>query len=407
MRDEILDIKNCRRIAVMGGTFDPIHYGHLVAAETVRQELDIEKVLFIPTGRPPHKNNGMVEHNEHRYLMTVLATAKNPYFNVSRIEIDRPGMTYTVDTIRSLKKICGDETEIFFITGADAVSQILTWKDSERLLGMCNFVAVTRPGYDREKMRKNIVDMESRFESSLYFIEVPALAISSTDIRNRIIASKTIKYLLPDDVEQYIIKFGLYKTSFEDKPYFTFINQKLHTVLSPKRFAHTQGVAHEAVKLAEIYGIDAEKAFIAGLLHDCAKDFSKDEVMRLCKEYNIEIDDVIKRQIDLAHSFLGACIAEKEYLVNDSEILNAVRYHTTGRREMSVLEKIIYLADIFEPNRKSFDGMEEIRLAAYRDLDDAMAISLRQTIDFNKKKNRIIHPLSLAALKYYENLRRK
>ena len=105
MRDEISDIKNCKKIAIMGGTFDPIHYGHLVAAETVRMEIGAQKVLFIPTGRPPHKNNKTVEHDEHRYLMTVLATANNPYFNVSRIEIDRPGMTYTIDTIRSLKKI--------------------------------------------------------------------------------------------------------------------------------------------------------------------------------------------------------------------------------------------------------------------------------------------------------------
>ena len=115
MRNEISDIKNCKKIAIMGVTFDPIHYGHILAAETVRMEIGAQKVLFIPTGRPPHKNNKTVEHDEHRYLMTVLATANNPYFNVSRIEIDRPGMTYTIDTIRSLKKICAPETEIFFI----------------------------------------------------------------------------------------------------------------------------------------------------------------------------------------------------------------------------------------------------------------------------------------------------
>ena len=181
MRDEILDLKNCKKIAIMGGTFDPIHYGHLVTAETVRNELDIEKVLFIPTGRPPHKSNQNVEHNEHRYLMTVLATANNPYFNVSRIEIDRPGLTYTIDTIQDLKKICSKDTEIYFITGADAINEILTWKNTEELFKICNFVAVTRPGYDKETLLQNLKIFMTNYKLNLTFIEVPALSISSTD----------------------------------------------------------------------------------------------------------------------------------------------------------------------------------------------------------------------------------
>ncbi len=401
MRDEISDIKNCKKIAIMGGTFDPIHYGHLVAAETVRMEIGAQKVLFIPTGRPPHKNNKTVEHDEHRYLMTVLATANNPYFNVSRIEIDRPGMTYTIDTIRSLKKICGLDTEIFFITGADAIHDILTWKNPEELLKICRFVAVTRPGYDKESLLLSLKNVEDNYKINLIFIEIPALAISSTDIRNRVIAQKSIKYLLPDEVEQYIMKFGLYKTAFKNKPFFTFINQKLHTVLTPKRFSHTQGVAEEAAKLAGVWGINAEKAYTAGLLHDCAKDFTREQTINLCSEYNIELDDVIKKQLDLAHSFLGAEIARKDYLITDFEILNAIKYHTTGRADMSDLEKIIYLADMIEAGRKPFDGIDEIRKTAYEDLDKAVYTALKHTIDFNTEKKRIIHPLSLSALKYY------
>lgn len=403
MRDEILDLKDYKKIAVMGGTFDPIHYGHLVAAETVRHRLGIEKVLFVPTGRPPHKNNRNVEHDEHRYLMTVLATANNPYFNVSRIEIDRPGMTYTIDTIQSLKKICSDETEIFFITGADAINEIMTWKRVGELLRICNFVAVTRPGYDKDSLLRNMTGVENDYRINLTFIEVPALAISSTDIRNRVIAEIPIKYLLPDEVEQYIIKFGLYKTAFENKPFFTFINQKLHTVLTPERFAHTQGVAYEAVNLAKVWGVSAEKAYIAGLLHDCAKDFDDKETLSLCYDYGVELDEIIKRQLYLAHSFLGAAVAEKEYLVTDSEILNAIKYHTTGRAEMSFLEKIIYIADMIEPNRPFYSGIDDIRKAAYSDIDKAVYLALKQTVDFNNGRNRIIHPLSILAMNYYEN----
>lgn len=403
MRDEILDIKNCKKIAIMGGTFDPIHYGHLVAAETVRQELGIEKVLFIPTGRPPHKNNKTVEHDEHRYLMTVLATANNPYFNVSRIEIDRPGITYTIDTIKSLKTICSPKAEIFFITGADAINEILTWKNAEELLKICRFVAVTRPGYDKDLLLKKLKSVENSYKINLTFIEVPALSISSTDIRNRVIAEKPIKYLLPDSVEHYIIKFGLYKTAFENKPLFTFINQKLHKALTPKRFAHTQGVAQEAAKLAKVWGVNPEKAYTAGLLHDCAKNFTTEKTLELCKKYNVELDETIKKQPDLAHSFLGAAVAEKEYLITDSEILNAIKYHTTGRADMSLLEKIIYIADMIEPNRKSYNGLELIRKTAYENLNKAVYLGLKQTIDFNKEKSRLIHQLSLSALNYYEN----
>ncbi len=404
MRDEILNLKDCKKIAIMGGTFDPIHYGHLVAAETVRAEINAEKVLFIPTGRPPHKNNETIAHDEHRYLMTVLATASNPYFNVSRIEIDRSGLTYTIDTIKSLKQICPD-TEIYFITGADAINEILTWKDPEELLKMCKFVAVTRPEYNKDKLIANIKNYEDKFKVDLTFVEVPALSISSTDIRNRIISEKPIKYLLPDEVEQYIIKFGLYKTAPMNSPMFTFINQKLHSVLKPKRFAHTQGVASEAVKLAQIWGADFEKAYTAGLLHDCAKNFSNEKTLELCKKYNVELDDVVKEQLDLAHSFLGSAVAENEYLISDIEILNAIKYHTTGRADMSLLEKIIYIADMTEPNRKYYDGLDEIRKASYKDLNKAVYLGLKQTVDFNTGKNRLIHPLSLSALKYYEKFK--
>jgi len=403
MRDEIIDLKNCKKIAIMGGTFDPIHYGHLVAAETVRAKIGAQKVLFIPTGRPPHKNNKTVEHDEHRYLMTVLATAGNPYFNVSRIEIDRPGLTFTIDTIQTLKKICSPETEIYFITGADAVNEILTWKSPEELFKICTFVAVTRPGYDKNVLLKNLKKVEENYKINLIFAEVPALSISSTDIRNRVIAKKPIKYLLPDEVEQYIMKFGLYKTLFKDKPFFVYINQKLHNILTPKRFAHTQGVASEAANMARFWGADSEKAYTAGLLHDCAKNFNHEETASFCKKYGIELDDVIKKQMDLAHSFLGAAVAENEYLINDREILNAIKYHTTGRPEMTLLEKIVYISDMIEPNRKNYDGLEKIRKAAYRNIDKAVYLGLKQTIEFNKEKSRMIHPLSISALKYYKN----
>lgn len=194
----------------MGGTFDPIHYGHLVTAEAVRDNFKLQKVLFMPTKNPPHKMHRLTTDSYHRYLMTVLATITNPYFEVSRLEIEREGITYTVDTIRELRQIHGEDAEIFFITGADAILEILTWHNVDELLEMCEFVAATRPGFYDNDMNKKLEEIKSKYNKEIHRIEVPSLAISSTDIRNRIKNNKTIRYLLPESVEYYIRKYNLY-----------------------------------------------------------------------------------------------------------------------------------------------------------------------------------------------------
>lgn len=200
-----------KKIAVMGGTFDPIHYGHLVTAEAVRHQYNIDQVLFVPTGHPPHKLDRSITDAQHRYLMSILATETNPHFFVSRIEIDRQGLTYTIDTIQELKEQYGQETEIYFITGADAFLEIFTWKRAEELLEICNFIAATRPEYPKEDLIDSITKIEKNYRAKFSFIEVPALAISSSEIRTRVNSSEPIKYLLPEAVENYIEKYKLYK----------------------------------------------------------------------------------------------------------------------------------------------------------------------------------------------------
>ena len=188
-----------RRVGVMGGTFDPIHHGHLVAASEVQAWFDLDEVVFVPTGEPWQKSDRLVSPAEHRYLMTVVATASNPRFTVSRVDIDRPGETYTVDTLRDLHA-ARPEAELFFITGADALAQILSWKDIDELWSLAHFVGVTRPGH--------VLDGMGRKDVSL--LEVPAMAISSTDCRTRVAAGNPVWYLVPDGVVQYIAKHDLY-----------------------------------------------------------------------------------------------------------------------------------------------------------------------------------------------------
>jgi len=192
------------RLGVMGGTFDPIHHGHLVAASEVAHRFELDEVVFVPTGEPAFKQDGAVTDSEHRYLMTVIATASNPRFTVSRVDIERPGLTYTVDTLRDLQSERPD-ADLYFITGADAIAQILTWKDAPELFTMAHFVGVTRPGHALSD-----AGLPSGVVSAL---EVPALAISSTDVRERVADGEPVWYLVPDGVVQHIAKYGLYRGS--------------------------------------------------------------------------------------------------------------------------------------------------------------------------------------------------
>ena len=188
----------------MGGTFDPIHHGHLVAASEVAARFQLDEVVFVPTGQPTFKQDQAVSPAEHRYLMTVIATASNPRFTTSRVDIDRVGLTFTVDTLRDLRAERPD-VDLFFITGADAIAQILSWKDTDELWEMAHFVAVTRPGHT--------LSVDSLPPDVVSVLEIPALAISSSDCRARARSGEPVWYLVPDGVVQHIAKYGLYRDS--------------------------------------------------------------------------------------------------------------------------------------------------------------------------------------------------
>ena len=191
----------------MGGTFDPIHHGHLVTAEAALWRFSLHEVVFVPTGRPWMKAGQAVTDPEDRYLMTVIATASNPRFSVSRIEVDREGPTYTVETLQELGRQAEGDIELFFITGADAMLEILHWKDPEEVLAQAHFIAATRPGYDIARFEETTPSGHPRVS----VMDIPALAISSTDIRRRVEAGEPIRYLVPEGVQTYIEKAGLYK----------------------------------------------------------------------------------------------------------------------------------------------------------------------------------------------------
>lgn len=199
-----------KKIGVMGGTFNPIHYGHLATAEAVRNKYDLDKIIFMPSGNPPHKSKKEIIDKIHRYNMTMIATMSNTYFETSDIEIKREGMTYTVDTLEQLRKI-HKNSQIFFITGADALCDIDSWKYLDKNFELATFVGATRPGIECEEVNQKIEQLKRNYNANILNIYVPSLDISSTDLRNRIKKMESIKYLLPENVEKYIYKNNLYR----------------------------------------------------------------------------------------------------------------------------------------------------------------------------------------------------
>jgi nicotinate (nicotinamide) nucleotide adenylyltransferase len=211
LKDEIKSLKVINKFAILGGTFDPIHFGHISVAEAVLDKTDVEKVLFIPSGKPPHKELECVSNSDIRLDMTRLAIEGHENMEVSSIEIDRGGMTYTVDTVLQLKSLLGNDAKFKFITGADAIHDIKTWKDYKLLLKICSFIAVTRPGYNKNTEAMEIEKMEKKFGCDIEFIEIPPVDISSSQIRQNISNGISVEGMVPDKVAEYIFKKGLYK----------------------------------------------------------------------------------------------------------------------------------------------------------------------------------------------------
>lgn len=195
----------------MGGTFDPIHIAHLVTAEAALEQFGLDKVIFVPAGLPPHKLDHVITPAEHRYNMVALATASNKRFEVSRIEIERPGPSYSVDTVEEMRRRQPENTKLYFITGVDAILDIETWHRPERLFQLCHFIAAQRPGYSQQAAPEIMWRLGQRYGCQILLVDAPAIAISSSDLRRRASDGRSIKYLVPEAVEDYIQKHGLYR----------------------------------------------------------------------------------------------------------------------------------------------------------------------------------------------------
>jgi nicotinate-nucleotide adenylyltransferase len=310
------------------------------------------------------------------------------------MEEERGGTSYTVDTLKALRKMCAADVRIDFVLGADALAQIEGWKNADELLTLCRLVVVGRDGYEIHAKR-----LRKKYNAQIEVLDINTPPVSGTAIRKRVAEGKPIRFLLPREAEDYIQRHGLYGC-----PPFSFerARQALSLTLSPRRFEHTLGVVEEAERLAVLYHADVDKARIAALLHDCAKEYSPAKKRTLCALWHIPLCETLSAQIDLTHGLLGAEAARRDFGVYDEEILQAIRFHIAGHKDLTLLDKIILLADFIEPTREDYPGLTQIRELAYTDINAAILCGLRVVMQDNFERKRLIHPWSMDAVNTLE-----
>ncbi len=389
------------KIGVYGGAFNPPHLGHITAAKAVFGLLQLDKLLVIPTGNPPHKTLPAGSPGPERRLeMTRLAMEQaglGEKAEVLDLELRREGNSYTADTLAWLKEQY-PEDELWLLMGADMFLTLQAWHEPGRIFSLAGVAAFGRTEADTEDLFSVQRDYLCRTypQARIFTLSIPGVVdVSSTELRQRLAKGEGGNLLAPA-VYGYILREGLYGTAADLK---RLPLEQLRPValscLNHRRIPHVLGTEQEAVRLAVRYGADVEKARRAALLHDCTKRLSKKEHLELCRQYGIPLDDVERKAGSLLHAKTGAEEARRVFGVDD-EIYGAIRYHTTGRAHMTLLEKIIYLADYIEPSR-DFPGVEKLRKACYEDLDKGLLKGLEMTIGKLEAEGGPIHHAAIEA----------
>lgn len=385
------------RIVVYGGSFNPPHLGHVEAARTVSAELAPDKFLIIPTNVSPHKMlaEGSPEPRA-RLEMCRLAFADIPGAEISDMELQREGKSYTAQTVEELRhSFPGDE--LVLVMGTDMFLSFETWYRFEYLLENCTLAVLARDEDEDVQLRRQRDALAEKYGARVIILKHDPVAASSSDIRERLrfgIGSE----LLPDSVYSEIIRRHYY----DALPELSWLRAKVMPYLTEKRIAHVLGCENEAVSLANRWGEDPERAAVAGILHDITKKLSAEEQLKLCEKYGIINDAAEVANPKLLHAKTGAAFARELFGIED-DIYGAIRWHTTGKPDMTLLEKIIYLADFVEPTR-NFPGVEELRELCFEDIDAAMAKGLEMSLEFIRSGGAEPYKDSVEACEWYAAL---
>lgn len=388
------------RIGIFGGSFNPPHLGHILALREFREKLALDTVVLIPAANPPHKTlTRNTPDAAHRLQMCKLAARDLPYVQVSDIELVRSGKSYTADTLRLLREKYPSD-ELFLLMGTDMFLSFESWYHPEEITAYAALAVAHRNEDDPEILQKYADKLEKKLHTNIYFVENSFLPHSSTSVRAMLAFHAAQTYLAPA-VHDYIVKNGLYyyNDRMKELP-FELLSEISLSLHDSKRVPHVIGCSDTAKRLALQYGVDPENARRAGILHDITKALNAEEQLKLCETYDIVLDNFERNHPKLLHAKTGAVIAERIFGENKL-VCDAICWHTTGKANMSTLEKIIYIADYMEPNR-CFDGVEKLRSLANSDLDDALFLGLQMTMEQLRQRKKDIGPNSMAAIRFLE-----
>lgn len=381
------------KIAIYGGSFNPPHRGHVEAARTISRELKPDKFYIIPSNIPPHKELAEGSPDaEERLRLCALAFEDIPGAELTDMEIRREGRSYTADTVDLLRER-HPGAELMLAVGTDMFLSFHRWYKYQHILALCTLAVLSREEDDAREIAEYKKQLEERGAKVVILRHEP-LPMSSSEIRESLRRGQGAK-LLPEKVYERIIK----TRDYDALPELVWLREKAKEYLTEERIAHTAGCESEAVLLAKRWGEDPEKAAAAGILHDITKKLSYDEQLILCEKYGIILDSVERNSPKLLHAKTGAALARDRFGIGD-DVYEAIYWHTTGKPDMTLLEKIIYLADYIEPTR-NFDGVEELRALAYVDLDLAMARGLEMSIEDIRARNIEPHRDSIEACLWY------
>lgn len=387
------------RIGIYGGTFNPPHIGHVHAAQEAARVLGLDKLLIVPDNVPPHKTlPAGSPTNAQRLEMVRLAFGGIPCTEVSDMELCRAGKSYSVDTVCQVHEQYPD-AELWLLMGSDMLEIFHLWHAPEVIVRYAKLATFARgDAGEQEMFEKMLPLLKNNFGAEITLIPMETLPASSTESR-QMAAQGRAEGLLSEQVLGFIQREGLYGTHVDLKH---LTPEQLRPIamsyLKYKRMAHVRGTEEEAIRLAQRYGADVTEARVAALLHDCTKKLNMEEQLALCEQYGVQLDALEQKALKLLHAKTGAEIARDVFGVNDA-VYEAIKWHTTGKADMTLLEKVIYLADYIEPTR-DFPGVEELRKTVYEDLDAGLAMGLEMTIEEMEEMGNPVHEKTLEALRF-------
>ena len=387
------------KIGIYGGTFNPPHRGHMAAARAAMETLKLDRLLLIPAGIPPHKvmPSGSANAMQRLEMTRLAAESLGPNVEVLDLELHREGKSFTSDTLAELKSRYPDD-DLWLLMGTDMFLSFHTWHAPEEIADLAGIAAFSRSAGDTEEAfeAQRAALYRAYPNARIFTLDIPELVeISSTELRDLLSRGEGAGLLAPA-VYGYILREGLYETREDLKHLPT---AKLRPIalsyLKHKRIPHVLGTEQEAICLAIRYGGDVEKARRAALLHDCTKRLNLDAQLKLCRTYDVEIDEMERTSAALLHSKTAAAIARYVF-GEEEEVCSAIRFHTTGKENMTLLEKILYIADYIEPSR-DFPGVAALRKQVYEDLDRGVLMGLENTITLTAQQGADLHPNTLQA----------